>query len=356
MKKPNGYGTVTKSKENRRKPWRAQVTIGWEIDDSGNARQKRLSIGYFETQEEALRALADYNMSPEAFGNNVTFRELYDRFKATKFPTIDPGNQKNYETAFRACSALHDMKMRDIKLVHLQSVIDKSGKNYPTLKKYKTLLTQMFSYASKYDIVAKDYASMIDIAQYKKVAKSDDTELDDNEGIHKPFTADEIDLLWQNADRNVYIGVVLMLIYSGVRISDLLTLKKSSVNLEGRWFRVLKSKTAAGTRLVPIAEKVVPFWEYWMSRDGEYVLQGYDTPSISYTCYVRTYFVKILEKINISDHLPHDTRHTCISMLQRKCSNKLIIKRIVGHKGTDVTDKVYTHTEIQELIDAINLI
>ncbi len=338
MKKPNGYGTVYKVSGNRRKPWRARATAGWEIDNSGTLKQKVIEIGYYETQEEALQALADYNKSPEMFGSNITFRELYEKYKVSKFPTIDPGNQKNYELAFRACSALHDMKMRDIRLVHLQSVIDMSGKNYPTLKKHKTLMTQMFSYANKFDAVAKNYGELVDIAQYKKVDNRDDTELDDNEGIHKPFTAEEVDLLWQNAERSEYIGVVLMLIYSGVRISDLLTLKKSSVNLEGRWFRVKKSKTAAGTRLVPIAEKVVPFWEHWMARDGEYVLRGYQTSKISYSSYLNTYFIKILDTVGITDHLPHDTRHTCISMLQKECPSKLIIKRIVGHKGTDVTE------------------
>ena len=33
-----------------------------------------------------------------------------------------------------------------------------------------------------------------------------------------------------------------------------------------------------------------------------------------------------------------------------------VIKKIVGHKGQGVTEVVYTHFEIEELIDAINKI
>ena len=33
-----------------------------------------------------------------------------------------------------------------------------------------------------------------------------------------------------------------------------------------------------------------------------------------------------------------------------------IIKKIVGHKGQTVTEVVYTHFEIQELLEAINKI
>ena len=128
--------------------------------------------------------------------------------------------------------------------------------------------------------------------------EGEDEESDDERSLSRQGFWKKLIIFAAGAGMNLLTGfLILMLIYSGVRISDLLTLKKSSVNLDGRWFRVLKSKTAAGTRLVPIAEKVVPFWEYWMSRDGEYVLQGYATPNISYTCYLHTYFEKILDKI-----------------------------------------------------------
>ena len=55
-------------------------------------------------------------------------------------------------------------------------------------------------------------------------------------------------------------------------------------------------------------------------------------------------------------HRPHDTRHTCISMLAVAGVSDKVIKKIVGHKGQGVTEVVYTHFEIEELIDAINKI
>lgn len=56
------------------------------------------------------------------------------------------------------------------------------------------------------------------------------------------------------------------------------------------------------------------------------------------------------------DHTPHCTRHTCISMLAVAGVDDKVIKKIVGHKGQNVTEVVYTHFEIWELIDAINKI
>lgn len=57
------------------------------------------------------------------------------------------------------------------------------------------------------------------------------------------------------------------------------------------------------------------------------------------------------------NHTIHETRHTCISQLVQKNANQTVIKKIVGHKSImNLTEKVYTHIEIQELINTINLI
>ena len=45
---------------------------------------------------------------------------------------------------------------------------------------------------------------------------------------------------------------------------------------------------------------------------------------------------------------PHDTRHTCISLLTKADVNPTTIKKIVGHKGAmSLTEKVYTHMDYQ---------
>ena len=56
------------------------------------------------------------------------------------------------------------------------------------------------------------------------------------------------------------------------------------------------------------------------------------------------------------NHLPHDGRHTCATLLDNAGVNDTIKKKILGHSGKDVTQKVYTHKTIQQLLDAINLI
>ena len=54
MKLPNNYGSVSKLSGNRRRPYMVRKSL------DGN----QLVIGYFETKEKALQALADYNRQP----------------------------------------------------------------------------------------------------------------------------------------------------------------------------------------------------------------------------------------------------------------------------------------------------
>ena len=59
MKLPNGFGSVHKLTGNRRKPWRARKTVGWDFDPvEKKAKQKYITIGYYTTQKDAIQALA----------------------------------------------------------------------------------------------------------------------------------------------------------------------------------------------------------------------------------------------------------------------------------------------------------
>lgn len=54
---------------------------------------------------------------------------------------------------------------------------------------------------------------------------------------------------------------------------------------------------------------------------------------------------------------PHCCRHTCVSMLTAASVAPTLIKKIVGHSGAmTLTEKVYTHLDVEELVNAINKI
>ena len=349
MKNPNGYGAIIKLGGKRRKPFAVRVTTTYDIDlESKRHIQKRKYIGFFADRKEAMIALADYNQHPYSIDAvNVTFGEMFEKWSAEAFPKISDSNVKGYQAAYKVCESIAKVAFKDIRKSHLQGVIDHSGKNAPTLKKVKSLMHQLFRFAMENDIVTKDYSEFVDISQAGNPNAID----------RQPFSTDEINKLWAVQESNVYFTTVLMLIYTGVRVSELLDLKKENVNLEERWFDIIASKTEAGIRRVPIAKKVLPFFEYWFSKnDCEYLLSNESGKHFSYSVYLRNYWEPLLTEVNMQEHRPHDTRHTCVSLLTMKDVKLEVIRKIVGHQGKSLTEVVYTHFDFQVLIDAIDLI
>ncbi len=229
-------------------------------------------------------------------------------------------------------------------------IVDESGKNYPTLRKLKVLLGLMYKYAIIHEIIPKE-RNMVEYLNIKDAGNP-------NAYNRKPFSKTEVKRLWDviEKDSNIYYTVILMLIYSGCRISELLDLKKEHVNLEEHYFNIVHAKTAAGIRVVPIADKVLPFFEYWYNlNDCEYLLSTPEGEHFMYRNYYDSYWMPLVETLNMQ-HRPHDTRHTCVSMLTVAGVDDKVIKKIVGHKGQSVTEVVYTHFEIEELLEAINRI
>lgn len=344
MKLPNGYGSVYRLSGNRRKPWTARITVshsekGW----------KYRYIGFYETRSDALTALAVYNERPyDLNSRKITFADIYDRWSDEHFKKISRSNILGYSSAFSCCKKIHDIRFNDLRLQNLQQVIDNCGKNYPTLKRIKLLFSLMYKYALKNDLCAKDYSTYVDLSEY--------VDRNPNKRIHRPFTEAETDKLWAWKDTNEYIGVILMLLYGGCRIRELLSLEKENVNLEGSWYDIVASKTKAGVRRVPIAAKVRPFFEYWMKRSpAKTLLCTRDGRPFIYRNYFDSYWMPIMNALGMS-HTPHDTRHTCISLLVAAGVDEKVIRRIVGHKGIGVTEIVYTHFDLETLLEAINRI
>ena len=350
MKLPNGYGSVYRLPGNRRKPWAVRITVSRKEGKDGLTHWKYKYLGYYETQAEALTALAHFNENPyDMDANKITFAEVFEKWSAEHYPKVSKSNVHGYNASYLLCEPIKSMRFNDIRKSHLQGVVDDCGKNYPTLRKLKVLFTMLYKYAMQNDICSRDYAQYVDINQYK--------DRNTNKYDRRPFSNDEIETVWKWKESNEYFTVILMLIYTGVRISELLDLKKENVNLEERWFDVIASKTEAGIRKVPIAKKMMPYFEYWMTKnDCEYLLSTPEGNHFEYRNYYDSYWKPFVDQMGMGEHRPHDTRHTCVTLLTAAGVDDKIIKKIVGHKGQGVTEIVYTHFDIQQLIDAIDLI
>ena len=360
MRLPNGFGNVSKLSGKRRNPWRVRKTAGWTIDpETQKAKQEYITIGYYPSRQLALQALSEYNANPyDLDANKITFAEVYDKWAAKKFDEVSDSNVNGYKASFKMCEAIHDMKFADLKLSHLQGVVDNSGKNHPSLKKLKILFNQLFDYAVMHEVIPKDRH----IVEYLNIGKGEQSTK------HYRFTNAEIDTLWRWADGNEYVQVILMLIYSGVRPGELFNTKCTSVDLEEKYFTIEKGKNVNATRKVPIHNRTLPFFEHWMSKGNEYLITNlsggkfqFDT---NHSAYVDSFWTPILNDIGIleytnakgeiAEHLPDDTRHTFTTIWKEKKLDEAMRRKIQGHSGKGIGEIVYTHFELEKLREELN--
>lgn len=345
MRNPNGYGSVYKLSGNRRKPWVARKTLGF--DDRGYPIY--LPIGYYEKQNQALLALAEYNKDPLVVDNDtITFSELFQLYKSVKYKDASRSSVLGYNAAFNNSTSLHDLLFKDIKTAHLNKAIAACDLGHGSLKKMKVLYNQLYKYAMANDIVSKDYSEYITLGENKGKTK------------RIPFSQQEIDTLFKNEPDIPLADTILMLIYTGIRPGELINIRPEDVNLSERYFIVTDSKTEAGqNRLVPIHNKIQPFFERRVQACTSYLIihpKKQDKP-ISYDYYYRGVFTPIMERLRLdTGHRPHDCRHTFATLINNAGANPTSIKNIVGHSSFTTTEKTYTHKDIEELRKAIDMI
>ena len=339
MRLPSGYGTVYKLSGKRRKPFIARKTIGWNDD----GKQLYKTIGYYEKRQEALQALTDYNDNPYDLDAGITFKEVFEKWKETKYESVSKSSINAYNAAFDAVAVLHNMKFADIKTIHMQEYINSSDKGFGTLRKIRTLFNQLFKFAMQNDIVSKDYSTYVDIGKNKSTSS------------RVPFSQKEIDRLFEVAESIEYADTILFMIYTGLRIGELLLIKKSDVDLVNKTITG-GIKTAAGkNRLVPINHKIFDLVVKRMNKSNTYFIENPKGHIMKYDNYYRDNWIYIMEQLNMK-HKPHDARHTFATLMSKADANPVSIKKLIGHNSYATTEKIYTHKDIEDLRAAIELI
>lgn len=348
-KLPNGYGTIYKMSGKRSKPYRAMKTDKWIIDPvTGKSKQIRSTIGYYQSREDAMIALANYNENPyDIKADSITFSEVYEKWSENYFPTLsNPSSVRTVTAAYAYCNGLYDMRMKDIKVSHLEGTILNAQVGDSTKSRIKSLFNMMYKYAVAHDIVEKDYASVM-FANGSPIKRSRTKEV-------MPFSQEEIFLLWNNLDNIAFADMILIGIYSGWRPQELAILKVADIDLEaGTMLGGLKTD-AGKNRIVPIHPLIKPLIEKRMKEatvmQSEFLFNdanGQQGTHMTYDKY-RKRFEKVMKYLKLT-HSPHETRHTFITKAKACDVDEYILKLIVGHSIDDITEKVYTHRTIDQL-------
>lgn len=326
IKRPNGSGTVYKLSGRRRRPW--------------VAAKSGIVIGYYETKTEAQEMLVEVAKKPITERFNMTFKDVFEAWKLEHFRRLTDKGIEGYELAYKHFSNLHDCKFRDLRTEHFQKEVDAfvaKGRSHSSANKLKQLIGQLSKYAIREEIMSANYSPYIILPENKKKDK-------------KTFT--EADIKKLKASRDDAAKIVLMLIYTGMRIGELFNLQTKDVFPT---YCIGGEKTEAGrNRIIPISPDGRKYFDYFMKKAGEskLLIDGYGGNRDIDNFRNRDYY-GLLENLQIEKKNPHCTRHTFTSMAVRAGMRPEILQKILGHASYTTTSDVYVHADIESLVIAV---
>lgn len=382
MRNPNGYGCVKKLNGNRRKPWVAIPYQGYRtnikktkdeiqflkdyIDEDlfrqvqeqylsskvvPVTRQYQKPIGYYATKKEAIIALAEYNKNPYDLDKaNTTFEQIYSHLKSTKHDKMKQAAKTSRTSAYAKFESIKDRKIREINHNMMQAVIDEnSNLSVPTQRNMITLCREIFEFALKNDLCEKDYSQFLEVSSAKESKN------------RVAFSPQEIKTVWENIDYVTDIAkakssnpvqglnlmdTVLLMIYTGVRIGELLSVEKEDVHIEDRYITIRGTKTANAMRYVPIHKDLVDIVKKMAERADKWLITTTKGKQMNYAQYMQ-FFTHMNEKFNMK-HEPHECRYSFATYSAECDMDSRMRGFIMGHSQGNITDDVYT--DISKLI------
>lgn len=357
---PNGYGSIRYLGKSRKNPYAVHPPADIDgnrppalcyVDDwmKGFIILTSLKAGTYTPGMEATLRLPDSTGSLDALAEKImadynrvkgiepdepekTFSEVYKAFYADKFTEghkYSASTVRAIQAGYRNCKSLYDKEFRALRSKDLQDNLDACTLKHASLEHIKNLYRQMYKYADGQGWCDKDYS------RYVKIKKADD----DEHGV--PFSDAELKTLWENV-HNVTAEMILIICYSGWRISEYLDMK---IDLDEKYF-FGGSKTDAGKdRTVPIHSAIFPLVERRLKEFGcilpcrpEDFREQMDG------------LLNSLGFVNEPKHTPHDCRHTFSRLCEKYGVRENDRKRMLGHSfGNDITNRIYGHRELDDL-------
>lgn len=331
-RRPRGTGSVWKDARNKSRPFVAVAADGTRI-------------GTFATSGEAVKALDDVNaskISPER--QTYTLADVYDRWSELHYPKITVKAQQSYANAYRKAAVLHDRRIAELKTEDYQRVLSQmmaAGASRSLCEKERQLFSQLCQYAINQDIIHTNYSTALVLPE----ASAPKTRV---------LSADEVQSIRSMTD-DARLGetarIALTLIYTGMRLNELLTARRENVHAD-EGYLIGGEKTEAGRdRVIPLHPDIMPYILQW--------LDGNDTPYLIPSKYglprdhnnVRKSFNSLMCKLGIEGVTPHTCRHTAATKFAAAGLPPEITKQILGHADITTTLNIYTHPDVQNLIE-----
>ncbi len=366
-KRANGTGSIYIRKDNKSKPYAAASSL----------TGKQVYIGSFATRTEAVIALREYEYNPVT-SYNITLEQLHEEWEKVAYKKLGTSVQQNYNSAWYKLQPLYKRKFRDIRTGEMQAIIDfyeaphhetgtggrlkyvddkgkgtykvtdtpkmSEGLKFSALHKIKCLLTSMYTYALKNDIVNKNYAEFIELPEKNDTSKSRFTDL-------------QLEKVRLSIGTVPYADYIFAMCYLNFRVSEFLELTPDNYYISDNNIPVFVGgkKTDAGTdRLVPIHPKIQHIVDKCLKLGGETIFCDEDGKSLTPDKFRKYCFYPAIQAMGLPEDLtPHSCRRTFSTRMSAAGARQEDIIALMGHTNFDVDINHYINQETDTLYKAI---
>lgn len=337
MRRANGTGSITFLSGNRRKPWAVRKSY-----KTGDYTFTTKYLAYFKTASEAQKWLERYNAAGTDYSGAVpTVGEIYQTLWESKYEDQSLSVRLARSASWERLSHLAKKPIDSIRFLDWQKIIDSDkakGLSTSAALQDKTLMHEITEWALKRELVEKDYVPLIEM--YRSAPKQKKAALSD----------EQIERISELAEAG-FAGadMVLFMLYSGVRKTELFELRAENYDEAGKYIRG-GIKTAAGkNRIIPIHSKLLPIVEARLKAGTDYLFTW--NGKKLYNSVFDNVFASVMQKAGCDPEAsPHWTRHTFATRAAEHNMDRLALKLIIGHSTSkDVTDHYASHFGIEKL-------
>ncbi len=170
--------------------------------------------------------------------------------------------------------------------------------------------------------------------------------------LPKFLSEKEVDRLLNAADKDIRLKAMLEVLYAaGLRVSELVSLKKSSIRKEGEDYYLIVKGKGNKERMVPLTGMAIQAVQNYKSQSEWLFPSGKSHIT-------RQRFGQLLKELAIEAHIdpkklsPHVLRHSFASHLLSNGADLRLVQELLGHEQI-ATTQIYTHiqsTKLHELV------
>lgn len=367
MKKINGTGTIYYNKS--KKLWTAE----YFIEEDGKNKKKSL---YGKTRDivsqKLTKVMYEYHNDNYIQENGIPLIKLLEQVREDKYSAnlISESHYSRMEFVLKEIknNPIGNQMINKISSRDLQEYFNSLIERYTdsTIKKVWECIKQGFQTAVKQKYIKDNpFENVIKPKSRKDTKDVESLTTEENQKLSKY-------LLKSNLSEEKYKNVILLELYTGMRIGEILALTREDINLAEQMIYVRKTisvdkngdltvkkgtKTYAGKRDIPFPSFLVPHLKEQLKHYEDNINKLLFTfeGKIIKASTINTVLKRICKQLELPNTISnHTLRHTFGTRCIESGMTPIVVQKLMGHKDIRVTLNTYTSVLNQFKIEELN--